>query len=438
MNNTIIEKIFKHTKGFDTHIILNSTKGSLTRFGDNEISQNVSTSETRADVRIIRDGKIVKFIISRFSDDDIKIVVKKAVETLNVLKKAPFIPEPTRTEVKIDSKRYYDEKTANMSPSERAYCIKDILKFCKKTQRLSYGIVSNSEDEVVVANNIGLYQRYKATKINYEIIVNKNNAYGKAVGYSYKNDINFNSINEIAVKKSDMACSPVEIKPGRYTVIIEPLAFVEVFSFFSYLGFNALAYYENRSFASGNLGKKLFSEKVSIIDDPFDMPVMPFDLEGMPRERVVLVENGVLKNVVTDKKTSKLTGLPYTGNSIFEPNSHGAISLSLSMLPGKKTSDEIIADTDRALLVTDFHYTNPLKPKSLEITGMTRNGTYLVENGKIKKAVKNMRFTQSMVEALNNVEDISSDRKTLSEWIASISVPTVKIKNFNFSSGTEF
>jgi len=177
---------------------------------------------------------------------------------------------------------------------------------------------------------------------------------------------------------------------------------------------------------------------VNIIEDPVDMPVMPFDLEGMPRERVVLVENGVLKNVVTDKKTSKLTGLPYTGNSIFEPNSHGAICLSLSMLPGKKTSDEIIADTDRALLITDFHYTNPLKPKSLEITGMTRNGTYLVENGKIKKAVKNMRFTQSMVEALNNVEDISSDRKTLSEWMASMSVPTVKIKDFNFSSGTEF
>ncbi|MEF3280331.1 MAG: TldD/PmbA family protein [Elusimicrobiota bacterium] len=221
---------------------------------------------------------------------------------------------------------------------------------------------------------------------------------------------------------------------------MEPLAVGSFFVFFGYMGFNALAYYENRSFASGNLGKKIFNDKLTIVEDPFALPypVMPFDFEGMPRQRVVLVENGVLKNLVTDKKTAKLTGLKYTGHSLFEPNAVGAVPASLCIEGGKKSLKEIISETEYGILATEFHYTNPLKPKTLEITGMTRNGTYLIENGKIKKAVKNMRFTQSMVDAMNNIIDISSEREAYPEWGQVMLIPAIKVSNFNFSSTTEF
>lgn len=176
------------------------------------------------------------------------------------------------------------------------------------------------------------------------------------------------------------------------------------------------------------------------MEDPLNFPiaVLPFDLEGYPRERVLLVDKGVVKNVVTDKKTSKLTGLRYSGHSLLEPNGWGAFPVAMSVEAGNKTLDEIISETDYAILVTEFHYVNPIKAKTLELTGMTRNGTFLVKDGKISSAIKNMRFTQSFVEALSNIEDISSERYAYEWWSGGILTPAIKINNFNFSSSTEF
>ncbi len=433
----IIENILKQTKGYDCHIILSSSNENLTRFGDNEISQNVSKSNIKASVRIISDKKAFKFTISNFDKESIKNEIKKAKETLKFIKEDENTPFSTQTKIKIDSKKYYDEETSNISPQKKAKDISNFLKFCKKTSKLAYGTLSTNTNEIIIANSVGLYQKAVLTNSEYEITVNTNGAYGKAHAYSKKySDINFEETNNIALKKSELAQNPVDIKPGKYTVILEPLAIDSFFYFFGYLGFNALAYYEKRSFANDNIGKKIFSEKLTIIEDPIDFPqpVLPFDLEGMPRERVILVEKGILKNIVTDKKTSKLTGLKYTGHSLFEPNPYGAVPVAISIEKGTKTFDKIISETDRAILVTEFHYTNPLKYKTLEITGMTRNGTYLIENGKIKRAVKNLRFTQNMVEAMNNIEELSTERTCFQ----SLLTPAFKIKDFNFTSTKQF
>jgi predicted Zn-dependent protease len=438
--NNIIEKILKHTKGLDTHIILNSNKNSLTRFGDNEVSQNVSTSDTYAYVRIIKDSKAVKFVLNKFDDKSITESINSAKEKLKFVKKDSNIPFPTKTSVKIDSKKYFDEKTDSLSPEERVLKISKFLKFCKKTKRNAYGVINNTSGEVIIANSFGLFQKFSATQIDYDITVNKDGFYGKASASSFKDDIDYDSVNERALKKSDMAKNPIDIKPGKYTVIAEPLAVSGFLPFFGYMGFNALAYYENRSFASGNIGKKIFSEKLTITENPYDFPlgIMPFDLEGQPRERVILIDKGVLKNVVTDKKTSMLCNLKYTGHSLFEPNGFGAVPSAMTVESGEKSIEDIIKDTERAILVTEFHYTNPLKPKTLEITGMTRNGTYIVENGKIKRAVKNLRFTQNMVEAMNNIEELSLEREAFSDYGGGIFTPAFKIKEFNFTSSTEF
>lgn len=439
-NRKIIDKIFKYSKGLDTHVIFYTSFENLTRFGDNEISQNVSTTDMYAQIRIIDGSKIYKFLLSSFDDNSIKTSFENAKAKLKFMKKYEFVPYPTKTSVKINSDRFYDEKISCLTPQDRARKIKPVIDFCKKKGYLSYGILSNSINDVVVANNNGLYQRAISTSIEYEITINSKGGYGKASAYSYKDDIDFDKTNERAIDKAEMSKNSVLIKPGKYTVILEPLAVGSFFGFFGYLGFNALSYYEQRSFASGNIGKKIFSDKLTIIEDPFNIsyPVLPFDLEGMPREKVVLVENGVLKNVVTDKKTSKITGFRYTGHSLFEPNSYGAIPCAMAIEAGKKKLDEIIKETDNAILVTEFHYTNPLKAKTLEITGMTRNGTYIINNGKITRAIKNMRFTQNMVEAFNNIVDIGMERAVVSQWAGAMLVPSMKINNFNFSSQTEF
>jgi PmbA protein len=436
----IIDSILKNTKGYDCHIILTSYTKNLTRFGDNEISQNVSSTDISANVRITDGERVYKFVISKFDEISIKDAISRAVSNMKMTKKAEFIPPPTTSVIKIDSDRYFDESVSSISPIDKVSRIKKFLNFCSKTGRLSYGTISNSYGVFIVANSNGIFQRQKETSYEYEITVNKDGAYGKAVGYSFKDDINIDEINEKALNKSDLSKNPIEIKPSKYTIIVEPLAVSEFLPFFGYLGFNALAFYEKRSFATDNLGKKIFSEKLTIYDDPSDIscPNILFDLEGMPRKKIVLVEKGVLKNLITDKKTSKLCNMPYTGNSVFEPNAVGAIPFSLSVESGQRSLQDIIKDTEKGILVTEFHYTNVLKPKTIEMTGMTRNGTYLIESGKIKKAIKNMRFTQNMVEALNNIEEISKESYVFKGWWSVIKTPAIKIRDFNFTSSTEF
>ena len=435
-----IDEIFKNTKGLYTHIVFHSFNENLTRFGDNEISQNVSIREMIAEVRIVDGDRAVKFTISKFDPISIKDAIDKARERLKFSKPLEFVPYPTKTTLRIDSSKYFDKNVEHITPSMRASRIKKILSFCKKTSRLAYGIISDGVGCIVVADNNGLFQKSTMTSISYEITINRNGAYGKAAGYSWRDDIDYEKINERALKKSDASSKASEIKPGKYKVILEPMACSELFGFAGYLGFNALAYYEKRSFVSDKLGERLLSDKLTIVEDPLDFPldVSPFDYEGQPRERVVLVENGVVKNLVTDKKTSHLTGLKYTGHSLLEPNNYGAIPVAISVEPGKKTLDEIISETDFGVLVTELHYVNPLKPKTLELTGMTRNGTFLIKDGKLRSSVKNMRFTQSLVDAFSKIEEISSDREVFRWWVGGIHTPALKISEFNFSSSTEF
>lgn len=436
----IIEKILKETKGLDTHIIVNSYKNHLTRFADNEVSQHISTTDLYASIRVISGNKVVKFNLNRFDDESIKDAVNKAKEKFKFIKEEKDVPFATKTSLKIDSKKYCDLKLLSLSPQERVSKISKFLKFSKRTNRNSYGVINNTHSTTTISNSYGLFQRFSKTQIEYSITVSKDGGYGKSYAVSYRDDINYDEVNEIALKKSDLSKNPQDIKPGKYTVIIEPMGVSDLLSFMGWLGFNGLFYYEKRSFASENLGKKIFSDLLTIIEDPVDFPgaVMPFDLEGYPRERVVLVENGVLKNIVTDKKTSKLCNLKYTGHSFFEPNNIGAIPVAMVVEKGDKTIDEIIKETENAILITEFHYTNPLKQKDLEITGMTRNGTYLIENGKIKKAIKNLRFTQSIIEAFNNILEVSSDRKMFIDYDSGVLTPALKIDKFNFTSSTQF
>lgn len=433
------EKIFKYSKGYDVHVIFYEQFNNLTRFGDNEISQNVSSKDIYATVRLTKGGKSVKFTINRFDDSTIKNTVDIFKKNLNYVKESDYI-YPTKAKVKINSSKYFDEKTANLSPAERALKIKKLLELCKKTGRVAYGTVSSGYLNVNMVNNYGLNHFYRASYIEYEVTVKSGNGYGKAASYSWIDDIDYDSINKTAIEKADSSRKLISVKPGKYKVILEPLAVGDLISFMGWLGFNGLFYLENKSFVNGNLGKKLFDEKLTIVEDPLDSsyPVMPFDYEGEPRKRVVLVENGVIKNVVTDKKSSKKLKFPYTGHSFLEPNNMGAIPVSMIVEPGIKSLETIIKETDRAILVTEFHYTNPLNPKTVELTGMTRNGTFLVENGKIKSAVKNLRFTQSIVEAFKKIEDISDERKVINFWGASAVCPSIKLSEFNFNSTTDF
>ena len=212
--------------------------------------------------------------------------------------------------------------------------------------------------------------------------------------------------------------------------------------FLGYMGMGALSVQEGRSFMCGKIGERVTGDKVTIWDDGLDprgLP-LPFDFEGMPKQKVMLIEKGIAKNVVYDSATAaKEPGKKSTGHSLPAPNTQGPLPINLFMEPGKSTKEEMLASTDRGIWVTRFHYTNVLHPVKTVITGMTRDGTFLIEKGKITRPLKNLRFTQSILEALSNVEMLTSTLKVVKDdWNAlGTTVPAIKVRNFRFTGGTE-
>jgi predicted Zn-dependent protease len=204
-----------------------------------------------------------------------------------------------------------------------------------------------------------------------------------------------------------------------------------------YLGFSALAVQEGRSFVE--VGRRIGSDLVSIVDDARDPAGLPlgFDYEGVAKQRVTLLDHGVCRAVVHDAQTAARDGVASTGHGLPAPNTYGPFPLNMVMEAGTASRDELIGGLDRGLLVTRFHYTNPVHPKLALITGMTRDGTFLVEGGKIVGPVRNLRFTQSYLDALAGVVAVGRERRTLKGFLGGVVVPALRIANWTFTGTTE-
>jgi PmbA protein len=229
----------------------------------------------------------------------------------------------------------------------------------------------------------------------------------------------------------------VAIEPGEYPVVLEAYAVVDLLDMLGYLGFSALAVQEDRSFFEP--GKKIGSELVTIRDDGTDPAGTPaaFDYEGVGKQPVTLVDRGICREVVYDAETAARDGRRSTGHGLPAPNTYGPFPLNQLMEAGAASRDQLIGGLERGLLVTRFHYTNPVHPKLAMVTGMTRDGVFLVEKGSIVGPVKNLRFTQSYLAALAGVEAVGAERRLLRGFLGSVVVPALRISAFTFTGATE-
>ena len=435
-----IEKILAKAGKMPCEVIFVSNKSALTRIGDNEISQNVYTDNEYAEVRVQSEGKNFKFSLNKFDDETLNNAFKNAQMSLKYMKKESNFFPLLKTSVKIDHKRNFNKEAAELSPDFRAKKAKEITSYCLKKNLTAYGIISNGAMGLALANSQGVFQKYEESFLDYELTVKCGQGYGAAEAHSHLCDIDFSKINETAVEKAVLAKSPKDIKPGKYKVILEPQPANELLSFLGYYGFAGQAYAEKRSFVSENLGKKMFADFINVQDNALDGKAcgMPFDFEGFPKQKVDLISKGVIKSIVTDRDISKKTGFAYTGHSLAQPNSYGPLPINMEMKEGDTSLEEMIKNCGYGLLITQFHYTNCLKPKEVEMTGMTRNGTFLVKDGKIVHAVKNLRFTQSAIEAFKNIEAVGDKAEVFGGYFGKTACPALLVKDFNFSSGTEF
>jgi predicted Zn-dependent protease len=272
---------------------------------------------------------------------------------------------------------------------------------------------------------------------------------GEGSGHAARTTMDVNEIDGVevaneAIEKARRNVGQIEIQPGEYDVVFQDYAVADILDFFSYLSFGAQAVQEKRSFMAGRFGEKVMGENISIWDDGLSPETLPnpFDFEGVPKQRVTFVEDGVARDVVWDTYTAgkEGDGRESTGHALPAGNTFGPIPSNLFLRTGDAPSiDELVASTKRGVLVSRFWYTRPVHPLKVIVTGMTRDGTFLIENGEVTSPIRNLRFTQSYLDAMNNVEAIGRTATLQQSDILGVNrVPPIKIRGWTFTGVSEY
>ncbi|MBU0518721.1 TldD/PmbA family protein [bacterium] len=437
----IVQKTLALSTAAETEVILSHGEENLTRFSNNAISQNVARNTDSLTIKVHLGKKVGRTTTDRFDDESLRGALQNAC---NVAEQQTENPEllPLLGQSDFPLVDYFNQETAAYSPQKRALTIKSIVDIAKQEKAELAGIFSTGSEAVALGNSAGLFAYYRSTTATLS-------ATAEIAGQSGWADDNSRDVTKIdaervvatALEKASLAQNPEPIDPGDYCVVLEPAAVSDFLMFMVWEGFGGLNFNEGRSFMTGKLGEKILGDNVTIIDDAFSAsnPGLPFDFEGVPRQKITLIENGIARAAVHDRYTALKAGVASTGHSLPQPNSAGPLALNVSIEPGQSSLQEMISSTEKGLLVTHFHYTNVLDPVTLTLTGMTRDGTFLIENGKVTRPVRNLRFTDNIVEAFNHVEAISRDRKTVEAFFeGSFVAPAMKLSKFHFSSVSEF
>ena len=436
----ICDKVLGCSSAKQTEVILSDADGSLTRFGKNAIIQNVNSREVDLSVRVIVGKASGRASTNCLDDASLCATVERAVEQAGAARPETEIP-PLVGPKEYRKVKHFVERTAALTPEERAEAVRHIARKCRRAGVECAGTYSSGANVLTLANSRGMFAYDKSTSAEFGVTVLTENSAGWAEGASRDcSKIDTQSLADRAFKKAVRGRNPGSVPAGRYTVVLEPAAVTDFLLFMS-LGFSAQAVQDGTSFLVGRVGKKLFGNNITILDDAYhpDNSGLPFDFEGMPRRKTVLVEKGVVRNLVYDLKSARKDRVQSTGHALPQPNTYGGLPLNMVVEAGDSSLEEMIRSTKKGLLVTHFHYANVAERRELVLTGLTRDGTFLIENGRVKRPVKNMRFTESVIKALGNVEMISRERIFARAFFGGgFVVPAMKIKKFNFSSETKF
>jgi len=295
------------------------------------------------------------------------------------------------------------------------------------------GSLAAESAEIAVANSLGVRAYAPATSAGLVAVVADDDSSGYAEWRGTDlSQLDPEAIADTAARKCADGRGAEAIEPGEYAVVLEPLAVGDMLFMLAYMGLGALAVQEGRSFMAGRIGDKLCGDNVTIWDDATDprQRAVPCDWEGVPKRKLTLIENGVALGPAYDSYTARKEDKQSTGHALPAPNTFGPVPIHLFLAKGDATGEEMISSIDRGILVTRFHYTNIVHEKRTIFTGMTRDGTFLIENGQLSRPVKNLRFTQSILDALSNVEMIGRDAQ-LVEYAC---VPALRIGSFSFTS----
>ncbi|HEY4036435.1 MAG TPA: TldD/PmbA family protein [Ktedonobacteraceae bacterium] len=436
---TLLQKILSYSQAEQTEVVYLGTESALTRFATNHIHQNVAESNAELRVRAVVGKRIGVAATNRLDEESLRRVTEQALEIARIQPVNPefhSLPAPQP----ILAASGYSERTAQYTPEERARQVGIIVQLAKEHGLESAGAFSTTVRSTAIANSLGIFAYEPRTESECHAVVM---ADAGGSGYTQRTAIDastldFESMAREAVSKAQRSRNPIDIPLGEYPVVLDAYAVAEMLQDLIFMGgFSALAVQEERSFMNGQFGKQLVEPRVTIYDDGHDPSGLPqaFDYEGVPKQRVVMIDRGVANAVVYDSFTAAREGKPNTGHALPAPNSEGPMPLHTIMEAGNASLEDLIKGVERGIYITRFHYTNTVHPIKTLFTGMTRDGTFLIEHGELTRPIKNLRFTQSILDVLREVQAIGRERIQWTDY-GTVVAPALRSARFNFTGIT--
>jgi PmbA protein len=438
----IVDNVLRLAKTSDaeeTEVQVDEVDDSLTRFANNAIHQNVAEHGLTVSVRTVIEGRTARATTNRVDEDSLRGAIAASLSLAQSQPKNPtLLPMPSKQRYKPVNR--FTKRTAQLTPEDRARAVKRACDLAVKRGQNAAGIFASGLQQMALGNSRGLFAAYRETHSEFSITMQEAPAASWAkANFGDVGDLDPQELAERASDRAHRAVNAVELPPGKYTVILEPAAVLDLVGFLFY-DFAATAVADKRSCLNDRLGKQIFGKNISITDDvhhPLQLGA-PFDGEGMPRQRVTLVDRGVPKSMVYSRATAKAEKKGATGHGFALPNEYGEAPMNLVFSGGDSSLKEMIASTDRGLLVTRLWYIREVDPYEKVMTGMTRDGLFLVAKARVSSAVRNFRFNQSILEMLRNVELLGPAVRASGEEAFEMVVPAMKVRDFHFSEVTKF
>jgi len=452
----LFKRIRKHSTADEVEVLFYGGKSALTRFANNTIHQNVAEENYAVSVRTVFAGRTARATTNKFDDESLRRVVEASESLAKVQHPDPdLLPMPHAGEspaaTQARPSRHFAQ-TAALTPELRADAVRKIVSVAARHKLTAAGIFSSSESVEGIFNSRGLsgWHSQTSSEISITMLAGDSSGWQKA-NYPDVSQQDPSGLAEIAAQKALESARPREIAPGKYTVVLEPAAVLDMVGFM-FFDFGGLSILDQRSFLNNRAGTQIFGRNLNIWDDvahPLQSGA-PFDGEGIPRQRVQLVENGVVKRLVYARSTAekmkhseykdKLGPIAATGHGFPLPNEMGEAPMNIvfDSPDDPKTVDQMIAFTERGVLVTRLWYIREVDPYEKILTGMTRDGTFYVEDGKVRYGILNFRFNESLIHMLSNVEAMGSSVRASGEESFDMVVPPMKVGDFNFTEVTKF
>jgi predicted Zn-dependent protease len=435
--------VLQSSQADETEVLATEHDESLTRFANNCIHQNVTERNIQITVRSVVGTKLGIAVSNDIRPDSLRQLAARARDVAKLQPDNPEfkgLPAPqSLTQVSA-----FDSAVAECTPEQRAESVGII---CRKAAAAGYsaaGSMMTLSFSIGVANSKGIFAEHQSTVVDASTVIMGNTSSGWAQSSGWRLDsVEPERLADEALRKVRLGADPVDFEPGEYPVILDPYAAADILEMLAFDGMGALAVQEGRSWMNGRLGERIMSENVSIIDDGLstDGVPWPFDFEGVPKRVIPIVSSGVALTPVFDSFTAgREVGKQSTGHAT-PPSPQGRFGpapMNLFLRPGTASLDAMIKSTKLGLYITRFWYTRTVHPRDAVVTGMTRDGTFVIRDGEIAHAVKSLRFTQSYVEALKYAEAIGANPRTLRTGVGgATNVPAVKLAKFRFTSATK-